>query len=137
LKPTQSGPHRPQAFDSYCKKVLKYAARDYGRKKQRQGQREISLLELPDREKAVMDQYFTDSTFEVLGKRVNVTDYELAQALSQIPANKREIVLLSYFLDMPDREIAAFLDMARSTVAYRRTSSLKELKKILEESDHE
>ena len=43
--------------------------------------------------------------------------------------DKRDIVLLAYFLDMTDQEIADKLDMVRRTVQYKRAQSLKELKK--------
>ena len=46
--------------------------------------------------------------------------------------DKRDIVLLAYFLDMTDQEIADKLDMVRRTVQYKRTQSLKELKKEME-----
>jgi RNA polymerase sigma factor (sigma-70 family) len=51
--------------------------------------------------------------------------------LDALTADKRDIILLSYFLDMTDKEIADRLNMARSTVAYRRTTTLGELKKLL------
>ena len=40
--------------------------------------------------------------------------------------------LLSYFLDMSDAEIANVLNMVRRSVAYRRTSTLKLLKELME-----
>lgn len=46
--------------------------------------------------------------------------------------DKRDIVLLAYFLDMTDQEIADKLDMVRRTVQYKRAQSLKELKKEME-----
>jgi DNA-binding NarL/FixJ family response regulator len=38
---------------------------------------------------------------------------------------------------MTDKEIAERLNLVRRTVAYRRTSSLQELKKIMEENAYE
>ena len=49
-----------------------------------------------------------------------------------LPQDRLEIVLLYYFLGMSDTEIAAHLNLVRRTVAYRRTSSLQELKKFME-----
>ena len=46
--------------------------------------------------------------------------------------DKRDIVLLAYFLDMTDQEIADKLDMVRRTVQYKRAQTLKELKKEME-----
>jgi RNA polymerase sigma factor (sigma-70 family) len=141
LEPRNSDHEKAQAFDSYIKKILKYAARDYYREKKKQGEREISLSGLTGEELtelAVTDKYFADEyAFDVLGWHIGVNDYELGEALSELPHDRREIVLLSYFLDMSDREIGERLELARSTVTYRRTSTLKQLKKRLEESADE
>ena len=64
-----------------------------------------------------------------------MTDSDLAEALNEIPADRREIVLMSYFFDMTDAEIAARLNIARRTVAHRRVRTLQDLKKIMESED--
>ena len=56
----------------------------------------------------------------------------LANALVKLSEKKRDIILLAYFLDMTDQEIADKLDMVRYTVQRRRAKSLKELKKKME-----
>ena len=85
---------------------------------------------------AVTDEYFTDEyTFVVLGENVGVSDTDLAEALNKLPADRRDIVLMSYFFDMTDKEIAERLNMARRTVAYKRTSTLHDLKKIMESEE--
>jgi len=61
-----------------------------------------------------------------------VENEKLAEALSALPESKRDIVLLAYFLDMSDQEIADKLNLVRSTVQYRRASSLKEMKQRME-----
>lgn len=50
----------------------------------------------------------------------------------KLSEKKRDIILLAYFLDMTDQEIADKLDMVRYTVQRRRAKSLKELKKKME-----
>jgi RNA polymerase sigma factor (sigma-70 family) len=138
LKPQFSDNQKAHAFDSYIKKVLKYAASDYYGKKKKSREREISFSDLSGvelTELAVMDIYFADAyAFDVLGWRIGVSDNELGEALNGLPADKRNIILLSYFLDMTDKEIGKLLNLIRSTVQYRRTSTLKELKKRLEEN---
>jgi RNA polymerase sigma factor (sigma-70 family) len=128
--------HIQHTFDSYCKKVLKRKALDIHREARRRREREVVFSELSARELAsltVTDEYFIDEyIFSVLGESVGVTDADLAGALNELPADRREIVLMSYFFDMTDKDIAQKLNMARRTVAYQRTSSLRELKKILE-----
>lgn len=75
--------------------------------------------------------------FDILGGSVTVRNERLAKALQSLTERKRDIILLSYFLDMTDREIAEKLNMVRKTVQYQRTSSLKALKKRLEDSSNE
>ena len=136
MKPQDHEAFTQQTFDSFCKQTLKYSARDYHRAMKRQRERETTFSELSAcelSELAATDEYFKDAyAFSVHGETVNITDCDLAEALNTLPADRREIVLMSYFFDMTDREIAEKLNMARRTVAYRRTSSLEILKKIME-----
>jgi RNA polymerase sigma factor (sigma-70 family) len=139
MKPGNHKEHIQHTFDSFCKSVLKRTAREcYGAIKRRR-EREVTFSELSSRELAsltVTDEYFTDEyIFSVLGEIVGVTDCDLAEALKELPADKRDIVMMSYFFDMTDREIAERLNMARRTVAYQRTSTLQKLKKIMESED--
>ncbi len=64
-------------------------------------------------------------------------DETVAEALNSLPENKRDIILLSYFLDMTDVEIGKQLNLVRSTVQYKRASILRELKKFMEEKGNE
>jgi DNA-directed RNA polymerase specialized sigma24 family protein len=131
--------HIRHSFDAYCKKVLKRTAINLQRQIKRLGEREITFTALPAGEMAklsVTDKYFAgEYIFNLFGESIGVTDYALGEALNALPADRREIVLMSYFFDMTDKEIAARLNMARSTVAYQRTSTLKELKKLLESEE--
>jgi RNA polymerase sigma factor (sigma-70 family) len=126
-------------FDSFCKVVLKRKAIEIQRKEKRRNEREVTFSNMSARELAtlaVTDEYFTDEyVFSVLGEIVGISDADLAEALNTLPADRREIVLMSYFFDMTDKAIAEKLNMARRTVAYRRASSLKELKKLLESEE--
>jgi RNA polymerase sigma factor (sigma-70 family) len=132
----QDSDHIRHRFDSYCKKILKYTARDYYTRQKWRGEREVSFSELTERELASLaasDKYFTDERiFEADGESIGVSDGELAEALSTLPVDRRNIILLAYFLDMTDKEIAERLNLVRRTVAYRRTSTLRVLKKIME-----
>jgi RNA polymerase sigma factor (sigma-70 family) len=139
MKPQDHEVYTIQTFDSFCKKVLKYAARDHRRAMKRQAEHETTFSELSASELAKLaatDEYFRNEyVFDVRGQGVGVTDYELAEALNELPADRRDIVLMSYFFDMTDKEIAGRLKLARRTVAYRRTSTLKTLKILLESED--
>jgi len=103
---------------------------------QRRLDHEISFSELSPQEMerlCVMDDYPSDShNFNVLGYDIAVKDVLISEALASLSEQKRGIILLSYFLDMTDQEISDALNIVRRTVQYQRTSSLKELRKLLE-----
>ncbi len=136
MKPHSHEQHKRHTFDSFCKKILKHEARDYYDDLKRRREHEISLDELSEKELkqlTVMDKYFKDLySFNVLGYDISVSDERISEALNALPTDRRDIILLSYFLDMTDREIGELLNLVRRTVAYRRTSTLRELKKFME-----
>ena len=125
-----------QQFDCFCKKVLREEARDYIRSMKRLAKRESSFSDLSEAQVAELshwDEYPSDlTTFFVRGQVVTIRNERLADAISALPSDRQEIVLLSYFLDMPDREIAERLDMVRSTVQYKRRNALREIKEKME-----
>ncbi|CCQ94181.1 putative RNA polymerase sigma factor, sigma-70 family [[Clostridium] ultunense Esp] len=124
------------AFDSFCKKILKHEARDYYHELQRQRKKEKIFSDLSAKEMEqlyTVDKYFvTEQIFNVLGLDVIVTDDVIAEALENLPEQKRDIILLSYFLDLSDREIGDKLNMLRSTVQYQRTRTLQQIKTFME-----
>lgn len=135
LTPSQKKTVRHQ-FDSFCRKVLREEARDYERHIAWRSNHEISLSELSEervRQMYVLDRYPSEQIhFHVQGYNVTIENENLANALMVLSGDKRDIVLLAYFLDMTDQEIADTLDMVRRTVQYKRARSLKELKKEME-----
>lgn len=135
MEPHSHEEHIRHTFDAFCKKVLRNEARDYLDELARQRNREISFSDLPVEvmeQLSVCDDYFADDrTFDVLGNTVQIASDELAEAIAALPKQKRDIILLSYFLDMPDGEIAKALNMVRSSVAYRRSATLKLLRELM------
>ena len=127
---------KQHAFDSFCKKILKHEARDYYDELKRQRSRETIFSDLSAKEMEQLyteDKYFAiEQVFNVLGLDVIVTDCVIAEALENLPERKRDIILLSYFLELSDREIGDKLNMLRSTVQYQRTSTLQQLKNFME-----
>lgn len=103
----------------------------------------VSFSDLPPEEEEQLyttDRYFAgeeadDKSFFVAG--LEITPKRLADAIRTLPEEKREAVLLYYFFDMSDAEIAKLLNLSRSTVQYRRTSSFELLKRYLEERAYE
>jgi DNA-directed RNA polymerase specialized sigma24 family protein len=132
---------KQHSFDSFCKKVLRNEARNIDAEEERHRMPAKPFSELSEQEMAQLtayDEYPIDSEyFDVLGHSVAVKDETIAAAIAVLPSDRRDIILLSYFLDMADAEIADKLKLVRSTVQYRRASTLRQLKKFFEEEkDH-
>lgn len=128
-------------FDRLCKLALKGEVIDYQRHMAYRQKHEIMLSELPMKEWSkffTMDEYEFDSyRFQVLGYDIEVKDTLIAEALQSLTEKKRNVILLSYFLDMSDAEIAREMHLVRSTVHEHRKRSLELLKNIMEESTDE
>ena len=97
-------------FESCLKKVVRSVVKDYYKELNRRKNKEISFSELPDvlvDKMAVWDDYETDYTiFSVCGIDIRVLDDELAEALKKLPERKRNTLLMYYFLEMTESEIA-------------------------------
>lgn len=128
-------------FGGFCSRVLKNEANRIHNEYARQRELEKSLDAVTPEELeqiAVMDQYFQDDhVFEVLGKQVVVTGDLLADAIAKLPDRKRDIILLTYFLGLTDREISKYLNIVHQTVSKNRIRILKELRETLEKEGFE
>lgn len=131
--------HIQHKFDSFCKKVVRNEARTDQTKKQRRRDRERLFSELTVKEYASLaatDDYPSgQSRFNVAGYVVTVQHGKLAEAIATLPQDKRDVVLLAYFLRMTDEEVASRLNLIRPTVWYKRTCSLQEMKTFMESED--
>ena len=131
---------RQLTFDCYCKTILKNEALNIQKEYQRLNAVQTSFSELTAPQLAklsVYDEYSSDySNFKVLEYDIAVKNELLAEALQELPERKRDIVLLSYFLDYSDVEIAELLHLLQRTVGYHRTTALERMKKRLEENKH-
>ena len=132
---------KQHAFDAFCKRVVKNEAASVHREYKQQYQDEVVFSDLNDKEMQQLqytDRYAPDrQTFPLLGMKVEILDSDLAMALSALSPERRSIIMLSYLLDMTDAEIAHLLKLSRTTLRYRRRSSLKQLRKIMEGFEHE
>lgn len=99
--------------------------------------REVIFSDLTPQEERqlyTVDKYFQDGNEEAFcAGGLKITAKLLAEALHTLPDEKRQAVLLYYFFNMTDVEIAEAMKIPRSTVQYRRTSSFELLKRYLEE----
>ena len=135
LKPNRYYEHKQHAFDSYCKKVLKCEACNGYRQISRHQKRFASLEELSEADMAqlaVYDRYSWEYTaFPVGGAVILIEDDRLAEALNALPQNNRDIFMMHWFLNMVDREIAEYMNMARRTVNTRRQKAYRLLKELM------
>jgi RNA polymerase sigma factor (sigma-70 family) len=123
-------------FDHFCKLVLSNESKDIKRHCVYQIQNEKCFCELtPDEEKQlyVEDKYaIFDMEMPVLNFIVHIHNELLYEAILALAEQKRNILILHYWLDMTDQQIAEELHLPRSTVNCVRTSSIKKLRKLME-----
>ena len=124
-------------FESCLKKVVRHVVKDYQKKLKRRQKEETLFCELPEivvENLAVWDDYETDYTiFNVCGNDIRVYDDELAEALKQLSERNRETLLMYYFLEMTESEIANLQKITQSGVFRNRHHALETMKKILKE----
>ena len=88
-----------------------------------------------------MDEYFVlqdkPTDFAVSGETVTVDSEKLAKALLCLSEQRREIILMRYYLQLRDKQVAALLGKPRTTVNYQKNSALKQLRKEMEKMKDE
>lgn len=123
-------------FDYVARKVMIRTQRNYRRSIGRRRKHECLFSEISDFELnklQIFDTYNLDKrTYKVLSLNVEVTDCQIAKTLDTLPERKRDIILMFYYLEMSDAEIAEELGVNRSTVYRNRTNALEIIKKLLE-----
>ena len=112
-------------YDALAKKTLVGEAKSHRRTLAKRAAREVTFSDLSESELAQLfttDEYESDYfRFQVSGFDVLVKNELLAEALNALPERKRDIILLSYFLDV-----------VRTTVFRHRKSALAKIKQYLE-----
>lgn len=135
LSPSQIKTVRHQ-FDSICRKVLRDESRNIEKIRIRRLKKEICFSGLSQYEVDkffVEDEYFFDCTyFDVMDQKIAIKNDRLAEAMESLTKEKQSIILLSYFFEMTDQEIAEVINSFRSTVQRKKAHSIKELQIKLE-----
>ncbi len=131
--------HIEFVFDVFCRVVLRHELIDAVREKQRRAQHEISLDYLRDEkyfDVSTTDEYFVKQdkpiAFTVCNKTVIVDNEQLCEALKRLTAAQRELILLHFFLRCTDEQIGKLYGRNRSTIQYRRSVAIKQLRKEME-----
>ena len=125
------------SFDAFCKKAIRNLAIDakriYWKKSMMTSDDEllanyVKSLKTED----TYDLNKSEKLYYVNGIKVVVTNEAVGEALKFIMPNKRAVLLLSFFMDYRDSDIARTLRITNSTVSYRKKQALKQLKMLLE-----
>ena len=123
-------------YDTLIKKNLKGEAKSYLRSLSRQAIQEVCFSDMNESD---FNTLYTEDTydfeyfiFHVSGFDITVKDMLLAEALDFLSEQKRDIILLSYYLDMSDAEIGELLNVVRSTVFRNRKAALNKIKEYME-----
>ncbi len=122
-------------FCNYCIKVMEGEALYYLRQLEKQREKEVCFSDLTLEERnqlSAYDDLLEINYFQVMNTDVPVRDEDISNALKKLPERKRMIILMAYFLDMTEQEIADYYHLVQSTVHYQKEKSLKMLKGILE-----
>ncbi|MFZ5975892.1 MAG: sigma-70 family RNA polymerase sigma factor [Bacillota bacterium] len=124
-------------FDHFCKKTITNEMRDikrhYGYLKE--NEKLFSELSQVERNQLFSVDKYSSTGFEIAaaGFLFDIENELLYEAINTLPRKKRNVILLSYWFDMTDAAISRCLNLVRRTVSYMRTSSLKQLKKYIED----
>lgn len=133
--------YQEQTFDSYIKTVIANEAKNAKKEIARRTEHEISISQLVDSKLAKIvteDKYELEGmTFSIEGDTVTVNDVLLGRAIAALPPLRREVILLSYFLDKKDQQIAALMHLDPNVISKRRYATLRRLKDLLEALDYE
>lgn len=136
--------HVEYTFAAFCKVVLRNTAisayRDFGRKQKREISLEYLISETPF-EPFTTDTYFEKydqpTVFVVKRQEIVIASKRLADALLKLTEQRRNILLLYFFLGYTDAQIGTEYGRNRSTVNYWKLAALKQLRKEMERLEHE
>lgn len=137
MKPSSFQATIENQFDYICKRSMDDEHKNYFKHLSRISKKEVSFSNIGDylvNQFSTVDHYVTDfQMFTLYGLSIGVENDLLSEALMNLTSKKRNIILLHYFMDMSDTEIAALLKVNRSTVYRHRASGLAFIKKFMKE----
>lgn len=130
--------YQEQTFDSFTRTVLRNKSIDILREYRRQAEREVPLEDMSQadmyRNASITDSYrLYRKAYSVCNHVVWVYDPVIGELLQHLTPQRREVILMYYFLDLNDTEIAKLLQIDNTTAKYRRNTALKWLKKMMED----
>ena len=131
--------HIMYSFNGFCKVVIRYAAINAWRDRNRRRQKEISFEYLTEEKfyplntsdealKSPYEQY----PVTICGQTIILTNGELAAALLSLPEKKREIIYLYFFGNYTQQEIGDLYGHCKSTAWHYIHSALQMLQEEME-----
>lgn len=128
--------YQEETFDAFCKAVIRNESANAHNEMDRRAEREINFSGLSGSELQSLqteDIYHTYcKKYQVRGNVVCVYDPTLGEILQHISPQRREVILLCYFLGFSDSEIGQLLHIDHKTVDYRKKVALQRLRELLE-----
>lgn len=132
--------YQEQTFDSFTKTTIRNESANAHNEIASRMEKEVSFSCLPHDDLQsfqTVDIYRPyRKTYHVRGNVVHVYDPTLGELLQHISPQRREVILLCYFLGLTDSEIGRLLHIDHKTVNYRRSAALQRLREFLEEMDN-
>ena len=126
-------------FDVFCKKTINnlstYAMRSYINSQKRNLTIDNCIIQEINSAQVEDDYHVYGRTFTVRGISLVVRDEVMGECIQFIPPDKRAVLLLSYFGEYSDTEIARILGISNATVIYRKKDALRRLRKLMEAMD--
>ena len=128
--------YQEQSFEAFCKKVIRNEAINIHKRLTSLSEKEVSLSSLSHSGLSAFcyeDTYHIyQKTYYVRGTPIRVYDPDLGEVLQFLSPQRREVILLYFFLDYSDADIARILRISSPAVSARKAVALKKLKALLE-----
>lgn len=132
--------YQEESFDAFCKKVIRNAAATAHQKLDEKAEREPNLSSLSEAELNLLHTYDVYHTyckvFPVRGYLVRVYNPDLGEVLQHLSPQRRDVLLMGYFLGFNDYQISKLLHIDHKTVDYRKAEGLRQLRELLEEMNN-
>ena len=132
--------YQEQSFDSFIKTTIRNESANAHNEIASRMKKEVSFSCLSHDDLQSFQNVDTyhpyRKTYRVRGNIVHVSDPTLGELLQQISPQRREVILLCYYLGFSDSEIGRLLHIDPKTVDYRRNAALRRLRELLEEMDN-
>lgn len=132
--------YQEQSFDAFCKAVIRNESINAHKQLAARAKKEIQLSALSPNEIGKLyseDVYITfQKTFFVQDIPIIVYDQLLAESLQHLTPQRRDVILLFYFLDYSEAAISRLLNISKPTVTDRRLSALRKLRRLLEDIEN-